>query len=328
MFYLFHGEDEFSRSETLAALKEKMGDPGLAELNTTIFDGSKVTLGELEHACGSVPFMADRRLVIVEGLLTRLESKGKEGALPDWQKEYLEKLTQYLQRLPETTRLVLVEDRSISKNNPVLRLALADERGHVKEFKPPQGKALNRWIEERVRKKGGQINPAAVETLAAFVGNDLRLLDQEIEKLIAYVDQARPISEDDVRLLVSYVREANIFEMVDALGQRDGQQAAKLLHQLLDEGEHPLALLGMIVRQFRIMIQVKELNGQGLNQQEIAAKLKLHRFVVKKAVRQAMNFSMEQLEAIYRKLLETDIAIKTGQMDEVLALDMLVVGLT
>jgi DNA polymerase-3 subunit delta len=328
MFYLFHGEDEFSRSETLAALKEKMGDPGLAELNTTIFDGSKVTLGELEHACGSVPFMADRRLVIVEGLLTRLESKGKEGALPAWQKEYLEKLTQYLQRLPETTRLVFVEDRSISKNNSVLRLALADERGHVKEFKPPQGKALNRWIEERVRKKGGQINAAAVETLAAFVGNDLRLLDQEIEKLIAYVDQARPISEDDVRLLVSYVREANIFEMVDALGQRDGQQAAKLLHQLLDEGEHPLALLGMIVRQFRIMIQVKELNARGLSQQEIAARLKLHRFVVKKAVRQAMNFSMEQLETVYRKLLETDVAIKTGQMDEMLALDMLVVGLT
>jgi DNA polymerase-3 subunit delta len=328
MFYLFHGEDEFSRSETLAALREKMGDPGLAELNTTVFDGSKVTLGELQHACGSVPFMADRRLVIVEGLLTRLESKAKEGALPAWQKEYLEELTQYLQRLPETTRLIFVEDRSISKNNPVLRLALADERGHVKEFNSPQGRALNRWIEERVRKKGGQINPAAVETLAAFVGNDLRLLDQETEKLIAYADWARPISEDDVRLLVSYVREANVFDMVDALGQRDGQQAAKLLHQLLDEGEHPLALLGMIVRQFRIMIQVKELNGQGLNQQEIAARLKLHRFVVKKAVRQAMNFSMEQLEAIYRKLLETDVAIKTGQMDDVLALDMLVVGLS
>ena len=328
MFYLFHGEDEFSRSETLAGLKEKMGDPGLAELNTTIFDGSKVTLGELQHACGSVPFMADRRLVIVEGLLTRLGSKGKEGAPAAWQKEYLEKLTQYLQRLPETTRLVLVEDRPISKNNPVHRLALADEHGHVREFESPKRKELSRWIEGRVRKKGGQINPAAVETLAAFVGSDLRLLDQEIEKLIAYVDRARPISEDDVRLLVSYVREANVFDMVDALGQRDGQQAAKLLHQLLDDGEHPLALLGMIVRQFRIMIQVKELNGQGLSQQDIAARLKLHRFVVKKAVGQAMNFSMEQLETIYRRLLETDVAIKTGRMNEVLALDMLVVGLT
>jgi DNA polymerase-3 subunit delta len=328
MFYLFHGEDEFSRSETLAALKEKMGDPGLAELNTIVFEGSKVTLGELQHACDSVPFMAERRLVIVEGLLAHLEPKGEERALSAWQKEYLEGLTQYLKRLPETTRLVFVEDKSISERNPVHRLALTDKCGHVREFKPPQRRELNRWVEERVRKKGGQISPAAVEELAAFVGSDLRLLDQEIEKLVVYVGQAHPISGDDVHLLVSYVQEANIFEMVDALGQRDGQQAAKLLHQLLDAGEHPLALLGMIVRQFRIMIQVKELSERGLSQQDIAARLRLHHFVVKKAMRQAMNFSMEQLEAIYRRLLETDVAIKTGQMDEVLALDMLVVGLS
>lgn len=328
MFYLFHGEDEFSRSETLADFKKKMGDPGLAELNITVFNGHKVTLGELQHVCDSVPFMADRRLVIVEGLLAHLEPKGRERARSAWQKEYLEGLTQYLRHLPETTRLVFVEDKSIGKNNPVHRLALAEERGHVREFKPPQKKKLNRWIEQRVKKRGGQISPAAVETLAAFVGSDLRLLDQEVEKLVVYVDGGRPISEDDVRLLVSYVQEANVFEMVDALGQRDGQRAARLLHQLLNEGEHPLALLGMIVRQFRIMMQVKELNGRGLGQQDIAARLRLHRFVVKKAVGQAMNFSMEQLEAIYRKLLETDVAIKTGKMDEVLALDMLVVGLS
>ncbi len=330
MFYLFHGEDEFSRSETLADFKKKMGDPGLVELNTTVFDGRKVTFNELQHACDSVPFMAERRLVIVEGLLTRLESRGKKETLPAWQKEYLEKLTQYLKSLPETTRLVFVENKSIGKNNPVHRLALADKRGHVKELTPPhqKGGELNRWIEQRVKKKGGQIHPTAVETLAAFVGNDLRLLDQEIEKLIVYVNQERPITEDDVRLLVSYVQEASVFEMVDALGRRDGQRAARLLHRLLNEGEHPLRLLGMIVRQFRIMIQVKELSGQGLSQQEMAARLKLHPFVVKKTMRQAMNFSMEQLEAIYRKLLDTDVAIKTGQMDEVLALDMLVVGLS
>jgi len=328
MFYLFHGEDEFSRSETLADLKKKMGDPGLVELNTTVFNGRKVTLEELKHACDSIPFMADRRLVIVEGLLTHLTSKGKKGALAAWQEEYLEKLTQYLKHLPETTRLVFVEDKSISKSNPVHRLALSDERGHVKEFEPPKTQKLDGWIRQRVKQKGGQISAAAVETLAAFVGNDLRLLDQEIEKLVIYAGGARPISEDDVRLLVSYVQEANIFEMVDALGQRDGRRAAQLLHRLLDAGEPPLALLGMIVRQFRIMIQVKELTGQRLSQQDMAARLKLHPFVVKKTTRQAMNFSMEQLEAIYGRLLETDVAIKTGQMDEVLALDMLVVGLS
>ena len=328
MFYLFHGEDEFSRSETLADFKKKMGDPGLVELNTTVFDGSRVTLDELQHACGSVPFMAERRLVIVEGLLTRLASKGKGEALSAWQKEYLEGLTQYLKHLPETTRLVFVEDRPINKSNPVHRLALADERGHVREFEPPQKKKLNRWIEKRVKKKGGKISAAAVETLAAFVGSDLRLLDREIEKLSIYVNGAHPINEDDVRLLVSYVQEANVFEMVDALGQRDGQRAARLLHQLLDDGEHPLALLGMIVRQFRIMIQVKELSERGLSQKDIVARLKLHPFVVKKTMRQAGNFSMEQLETIYRKLLETDVSIKTGKVDGVLALDMLVVGLS
>jgi len=327
MFYLFHGEGEFARSETLADFKVKMGDPGLVELNTTVFDGRKVTLGELKHACDSVPFMADRRLVIVEGLLARLASRGKKRT-PAWQKEYLEKLTQYLKLLPDTTRLVFVENKPIGKNNPVHRLALADEHGHVKRFEPPQGRELTRWIEKRVKKKGGQISSAAGETLAAFVGNNLRLLDQEIEKLVIYVDGARPISEDDVRLLVSYVQEANIFEMVDALGQRNGQRAARLLHQLLDAGEHPLALLGMIVRQFRIMIQVKELSGQGLSQQDMATRLKLHPFVVKKTTRQAMNFSMEQLETIYQKLLETDLSIKTGKMNDVLALDMLVVGLS
>jgi DNA polymerase-3 subunit delta len=328
MFYLFHGEDEFSRSETLADFKKKMGDPGLVELNTTVFDGRKVTLGELQHACDSVPFMADRRLVIVEGLLTHLAPKGKTRTLSAWQEEYLEKLTQYLKRLPETTRLVFVEDKPISKSHPVRQLAQADERGHVKEFEPPKGGKLDRWIKQRVKRKGGEISAAATETLAAFVGNDLRLLDQEIEKLVIYADGARPISEDDVRLLVSYVQEANIFDMVDALGQRDGQRAARLLHQLLDAGEHPLALLGMIVRQFRIMIQVKELSEQGLSQQDVTARLKLHPFVVKKTTRQAMNFSMEQLETVYRKLLETDVSIKTGEMDDVLALDMLVVGLS
>jgi DNA polymerase-3 subunit delta len=84
----------------------------------------------------------------------------------------------------------------------------------------------------------------------------------------------------------------------------------------------------MIVRQFRIMIQVKELGEQGLSQRDMATRLNLHSFVVEKTTRQAMNFSMEQLETVYRKLLETDVAIKTGQMDDVLALDMLVVGLS
>lgn len=327
MFYIFHGEDEFTCSERLAELKEKMGDPAMADLNTTVLDGSQVSLAELKLASDTMPFMSDRRLVIVDGLLSKLEpGEGKERA--PWQEEYLEELVAYLKQLPGTTRLVFVEEKTIGEDNPVHRLALADERGFVKEFELPSRGELGHWIEERAKAKGAQIEPAAARELANFVGDNLRLLDQELGKLIAYTDGARPISRDDVHLLTSYVREANIFHMVDALGRRDGQRASKLLHRLLDDGQHPLALLGMIVRQFRIMIQVKELAGRGLGTRAIGARLGLPNFVVEKELRQARGFSIAQLEGIYHKLLETDLAIKTGQMDAVLALDMLVVGLS
>ncbi len=325
MFYLLHGEDEFRRSEALAQMKKKMGDPAMADLNTVILDGRKVTLGELIHACDAVPFLADRRLVIVRGLLARLESeRGKRGEETDFERG----LVDYLQRLPETTRLVFLEDESIGEDNPIHQLALAHERGYVKEFKPLQGGHLRRWIAQRVEKKGGQILPSAVEELAAFIGNNLRLLDQEIDKLMAYVNGARPINTEDVRLLVSYVQEANIFEMVDALGRRDGERAIEILHELLDRDVAPPYLLYMITRQFRIMLQVKELARRGMGRREISEALKLRQFIVDKGLRQARNFSFEQLEVAYRKLLKTDIALKTGRMEPVLALDMLIVELS
>jgi len=340
MFYVFHGEDEFSRSEALAKLKAKMGDPAMAELNTTYLDGRRITLEELQHACNAVPFLAERRLVIVEGLLTHLQGpaassarKGKargkskeKKATADRSRAFLEGLLAYLPHLPETTRLVFLEPVLLPKDHPVLRLAQKEERGYTRAFQPPQARDLPRWITGRARRKGGEITRQAAETLAAYVGADLRLLDQELEKLLTYVAGARPVNEEDVRLLVSAVQQANIFEMVDALGRRDGRRATELLHRLLEAGDHPLALLGMIVRQFRILLQVKDLSERGLGPDPIARQLKLHPFVVKKAFRQAHNFSLAQLETILRQLLEVDVAIKTGQRDPVLALDLFVVG--
>lgn len=322
MFYLFHGEDEFSRAEAVQNLKQRMGDdPAMADLNTTILDGRKITLGELRHVCDTIPFMADRRLVIVEGLLGTLTAQGGRK-----DKEAYDELVTYLPQLPPTTRLVLVENRRIPQKHPVYQLALAEECGHVQEFSPPQRSTLLRWINDRVEGHGGQITAQAAGELAALVGNDLRLLDQEIAKLVAYAGDERPVGVDDVHLLVSYAQEANVFHMVDALGRRDGRTAMRLLHQLLN-AQPPLALLGMIVRQFRILVQVKELSERGLGPREIAGELKLHKFVAEKGYHQARNFSMAQLETVYDKLVETDVAIKTGQLEPVLALDLLIAGL-
>jgi len=325
-FYVFHGADEFTRAETLADFKRRLGPPDTVDLNTTYLDGKSLTLAELRHVCDAIPFLAEKRLVIVNGLLTWLTArKGRE--LSAAQKEFLAALADYLPRLPETTRLVFVEDRPLPARHPILQLARRGDRGYAKRFDPPKDRALSGWVQKRVQKHGGEIEPRAAHQLAAVVGADLRLLDQEIIKLVTYTNADRPITKADVDTLVPYAQAAVVFDMVDALGRRDGRAAAQTLHRLLDAGEHPLGLLAMIVRQFRLLIQVKELKVGGATSRDVAQALELHPFPAGKLYGQADHFTAAQLETVYRHLLDTDVDIKTGKIEPEVALDLLVAGL-
>lgn len=335
MYYILHGEDEFSRTEQVKRMRMAMGDPQFAELNIVTFDGRKVALGELVHACDALPFLTDKRLVIVEGLLTRLEPRRKkaddesgelveEEANPDLAKD----LKAYLARVPEFTDLVFVEPKALAKNNPILKQAEVDKKNaKVHLFPVPDQRDLPGWIRTRVSGKGGKIDGTAVDELATHVGADLRLLDNEIDKLLVY-SGAEPVRTEDVRTLVASVREANVFDLVDAIGARQTSTAMRLLHAQLDQNAAPLYLLSMITRQFRMLLQIQDLKTRGVSPAAIREQLKLHPFVAEKTSRQATNFTLPQLEATYRKLLETDLAIKTSRSDPVVALDMLVVELT
>jgi DNA polymerase-3 subunit delta len=258
-----------------------------------------VTRGELRQACDALPFLSDRRLVIVNNYLARVGGRGKGTEL--------EALADYLPTMSDTVRLVFLEGETLPQTHPILKLAEKHPAGQVRAFGGPARGELNGWIVRRVERKGSTIERPAADALAVAVGDDLRLLDSEIEKLIIYTGGQHAITTAEVELLVPYAGEANVFGMVDAIGRRDGRTALRLLHKLLDAGETPLYLLSMIVRQFRILIQVKELAAQGLAVSTIAKRAELHPFVAEKAQRQAMNFSMGQLEVIYARLLDTDL---------------------
>jgi DNA polymerase III subunit delta len=343
VFWVLHGEEEFLRSEFLAKLKSELGDPSMADLNTMVLDGRRVTQSEIIYAADSIPFLTGKRLVLVEGLLSRLSAdkkpgkskKGPENAASGATQasSFLDELIAYLGRVPETTILVLVESQPLPSNHPLRSLSNElSAKGKVQEFRPlfaeKDGAArLNKWIRERAASKGLEIFAEVVQALAKSIGYDLRLMDQELEKLSAYAAGNKKLTAADVRQLVPYVREADIFEMVDAFGRRDVQQATRLLHQMLDEGNAPLYLLSMIVRQFRIMIQVKELRSLGFDLTGMARELKLHEFAVKKGLAQAQNFSSDQLLDMYYTLAELDAAIKTGKVQDVLALDLFIAEL-
>ena len=326
-FYVFHGTDEFTRAETLAGLKKRLGPPDTVDLNTTLLEGKDVTVGDLHHACDTVPFLAEKRLVVVTNLLTRLVPRGRDKPSAP-QRAFLEELTGYLVNLPETTRLIFVENKPLPNSHPILSLAQRSDRGYAKRFDPPQDAALHHWIRERARRYDSAIEPRAAHHLAALVGVNLRLLDQEIHKLATYTNQQSAISIADIDALVPYAQSAVVWDLVDAVGQQDDRAAAQALHRLLDSGEHPLLLLTMIARQFRLLILVTELRASGATVELCAKALKLHPYPVRKLYKQAARFTAAQLEAVYRHLLDTDVSIKTGELDPEPALDLLMAEVT
>jgi DNA polymerase-3 subunit delta len=335
MYYVFHGDEEFRCSQAVAKLKAQIMSDGIGDLNIVVLDGKKVGLGELIGACNTVPFLTDRRLVIVEGLLGRLEprvssraKKREKSRSPSASElEYADKLAAYLPDLPPSTRLVFVERKRLSSHNPILKQATDSSEAYVREFKQPGSGALQDWIRRQARRKGADITGDAVRMLISFVGQNMRLLDQELEKLVALVNYSGTITGDDVKALVHATHDPNIFSLVDALGLRDRQRAMLELQELLATGASDLYLLAMMARQIRLILSVKDLvEEKGLAPDATRRELRIsHRFILEKLLRQARWFSIEELEMIQRRMLGIDQAIKTGSIEGSLALELLVV---
>lgn len=320
-FYILHGTDEYSLHLAVDNMRGQMGDPTTAELNTTRFDGKSASAAEVLAAARAIPFLSDKRLVIVDGMLTwcARRSAGKTG------KAQLDLLCDQLPSLPDWARLVFAEPDALPDKHPVLELARSSRAGFHKLFEAPPD--ATRWIESHARSAYGvTIENAAARALSAVIGRDLRAADSELAKLAAYVAGERPITETDVALLTTYVAEPDVFAMVDALGRRDSAAALRLLHRLLRDDD-PLRLFGMVVRQFRLLILAREHLNAGGTPKELSKAIGVHPFVAEKLAGQVRQFTLDQLESIYHSLLETDVGIKTGKVDGVLAMDILVAGL-
>ena len=176
--------------------------------------------------------------------------------------------------------------------------------------------------------RGRFSSPLALADLTDFIGDDLRQIDQELIKLADYVGPARPVTRDDVRRMVPATRAANIFEMMDALGMGDATMAGRLLLHALDvDGEPPLRLLGMIARQYRLLIQAKALQADGLKPPEIAKELGVQEWTAPKLLTQAGRHTFARLERNLEQILAADEAIKTGRLGDREAMDVLFAGL-
>ena len=325
--------DSFLVSQELKNLEQAAGADQLLDANQHRINGAQAKLPDLLSVCHALPFMDACRLVVVTGLLTTLDSRSGRGggrgrnarsgqsgrALGEW-----ENLPAALSEMPDTTRLLFV-DNALSDANPLL-VALKGV-AQVKHLPAPNGEALARYIKELAQQKGSNINPAAIKTLTDLVGNDLWTLDREMEKLSLYA-AGRSIAESDIQELVSQVREASIFNAVDAMLDGRPAVALRLLQQLRQDGAALPYIISMMERQLRLVALARYWSEQRVPQQELAGKLGVPPFAVRKTVDQARRHPWPDLNRRYQQLLDTDLALKTGQVEsDDLALELLVADL-
>jgi DNA polymerase-3 subunit delta len=323
--YIFHGDDELAISESITKLKSRLGDPSTADLNITVLDGRSLSVEDLETAGKSIPFLADRRLTVLNHPLAYLQAESNR-----------EKVLAFLEGLPAKNAVVLAEYRPLlsSKDRRQGKTHWLEEWGtamgdkaYIREFSVAQGTQLTAWILNRARQSGGEFEPKAAALLASLVGEDVRFADQEITKLLTFVNFERPVAESDVTELTAVLPEGDIFEFVDALGNRDRKKAIRVFHRLL-AAQDQLRIFSMIVRQFRLLLLSREILDAYGGEAEITKQLNLHPYVGRKISSQARHFSQAQLDRIYHRLLDIDSSLKTGKMDIVLSVDLLIADIT
>ncbi len=334
MITLLHGDEEFSRSEALRALRRHvLREEGLGDLNLTVLPPPPDPALLRDHA-DTLPFLGEQRLVIVEDWLEALardiaRGQGHAG-------QVAREIADYLPTLPETTHLVFVEQVEVKGNHPVvqrLRQLVAEGKAEIRLFALPTNarerrEYVTRWLRDRARALDIELAPEAISRLVEVAGHDLRLLHQELEKLRAYAGAGGFVTAEGVERLVPYTREANIFHLITAIGEGNTRRAVVLLQQILAAGQHPLQVLALLARQFRIYIGLKDLAAQGHHPEEMARTLRIPPWTVRRDLRIAQRMSWSFLEKVMERMLETDVAIKQGEIDATLGIQLLIVRLT
>ena len=303
--YLLYGEEAFLKNSYKNRLKEAIiGDD---TMNFARFEGKGVDVDELIRLADTMPFFAERRLILVED--------------SGFFKSASDALVQYLPSMPDTTILLFVETE-VDKRNRLYKKV--KDMGYAAELNRQDSAQLARWAGGILTREQKKITKHTMELFLSMAGDDMENIRMELEKLISYTLGREVITDEDV-LAVCTVQVTNrIFEMVSAIVNRQPRKAMDLYEDLLTLKEPPMRILFLIARQFNQLLQVKDLMGKGMDKGTIASKLKMQPFVVGKTMPQARQFGREQILSYVEFCVETEEAVKSGRLQDRLAVELLI----
>lgn len=305
--YLLYGEEQY----LIRQYRDKIIKAAVPEgdtMNFTTFSGEGINPKEIIDLSETLPFFADSRLILIED--------------SGFFKKSPEELAEYFAEVPETTRFLFVE-KEVDKRSKLYK-ALT-KMGNAVEFKQQTDEILSRWVGSRIKKEGKNITRDAYNLFIQKTGTDMENIDKELEKLICYCLDKEIIEPADVEAVTTEQISNKIFEMVDAISTHQQKKALELYYDLLALKEPPMRILFLITRQFQILLTVKVMTNKGFGNKDIAAKAGCPEWAVKKYQSQARSYSVEQLRGALEQGGSYEEAVKTGKMNDQMAVELFLV---
>ncbi len=341
MIYLFYGEDRFSLLEEVNRLKTENVPTDAEDFNFCKLDALKsgFVIDEVFNNADAYPFLSEKRVVVVSGLLAKLgksaaseekaaarasvKSRGTATSAPTSPRE---RFLEFIPRIPSTTILVLVEEKA-AKSDLVYKAV--DKHGALREFAPPKDLALEHWISQHAAHEKIKLDRTVPGLLRQYLGSDLYRIHNELQKLAAYAGEGQPVTAAMVENMTADVQETKVWDLTDALARCDLKGSLGQLNRLRNETTLNRAgftrqVFNLICKQVYDLIRIREMYAARKSVNEIAQATGMHPFRIEKTLPLTRNFQAERLDRLYSRLTELDYADKTGRADLAAQLDLLI----
>lgn len=305
--YLLFGEEAYLKHQYKEKLLNALNPDG-DTMNFSRYEGKGVDVKQLIDLCETMPFFAERRIIL-------LEDTG-------FFKNKCEKLADYMKSLPDYLVLVFSESE-VDKRSRMYKAVKSG--GRVTEFAKQDEKTLMRWAAGILGKEGRKITQRDMELFLTKTGTDMGNIRMELEKLITYTEGQDIVSAEDIEAVCVTQTTNKIFDMVRAVTEKNQKRALELYYDLLTLKEPPMRILFLLAKQFRQLLLTKKMSGEGASQNEIATRLGVPSFVVRNISACARSYTVEELERAVEDFVDAEEAVKTGRLGDVLSVELLIV---
>ena len=308
--YLLYGEEAFLRKSAVRDLLKALMPDG-PSMNYVRYVGKEALVDEIIEGGNTLPFLEERRIILVED----------SGFFKSAQDE----LVEYVKHLPEYLVLIFDEE-TIDKRGRLYKAA--SSVGLVEAYERLKEPKLAEWVAKYLEKNGKKIRGQDAYEMVARVGLDMNLMKGELDKLIAYTGSATVVERADIEAIVTRSLQDKIFDMLRLITSRRQEEALAIYADLLALKEAPVKIMILLGRQYSQLLRARELSGQGMSNQQLAAAIGVNPYAVKSLMQISSRYTSQELEEIIEEVVKTDEAIKTGRMGDRLATELLIVRLS